>query len=71
MMDDTKKQEIAVELAKFHNAIDEGDLRGMLRSFKRMDDGGVFQELDEYTGYTPADEVLQKAGRGESVRLEE
>jgi hypothetical protein len=68
MMDDVKKQELAVELARFRKAADEGDLRDMFQSFKKLDDGGVFQELDEYTGYAAAEDVLRAADEADAPR---
>ena len=68
MMDDMKKQELAVELARFRKATDEGDLRDMLSAFKAMDDGGVFRELDEHTGYAAPEDVLQAADEASAPR---
>lgn len=67
-MDDTKKREMAEQLARFRHAMAEGDLRDMLRSFQAMDDGGVFRELDEHTDYASTEQVLQEGDSDGSAR---
>ena len=67
-MDYTKKQKMAEQLARFRHAMAEGDLRDMLRAFQALDDGGVFAELDEHTGYASPEQVLQESDSSGSAR---
>ncbi len=67
-MDETKKQKMAYQLARFREAMEQGDLRDMLNAFQKMDDGGVFTELDEHTNYASPEQVLEEGDSSGSAR---
>jgi hypothetical protein len=35
-----------------------------ITALETLDNAGVFRELDEQTGYAPAEEILARSGRG-------
>lgn len=38
----------------------ETQIENLLRAFTALDDGRVFQEIDEHTSYEPAEETLKR-----------
>jgi hypothetical protein len=56
--------EVIEALAWLRKGWDGDNSERAITSFETLDNAGVFRELDEQTGYTPAEEILARTEKG-------
>jgi hypothetical protein len=56
--------EVIEALAWLRKGWDGDNSERAITSFEALDNAGVFRELDEQTGYTPAEEILARTEKG-------